>query len=135
MAIAINYAAYKTVADVVKMTSAYFDLDVEIWVETGDLEDSLAECENHGAGVFTIHLSKEFLESEDEAELVRVVAHEMLHVKQFEQDNLCLEDSMYSMHGVEYNGDYWFSPWEIEARGYQDAFLQHFYSSNAEKTS
>ena len=44
MAFAINYAAYKTVADVVKMTSAYFDLDVEIWVETGDLEDSLAEC-------------------------------------------------------------------------------------------
>ena len=135
MAFAINYAAYKTVADVVKMTSAYFDLDVEIWVETGDLEDSLAECENHGAGVFTIHLNKEFLASEDEAELVRVVAHEMVHVKQFEQDNLCLEDSMYSMHGVEYNGDYWFSPWEIEARGYQDAFLQHFYSSNAEKTS
>ena len=135
MAFAINYAAYKTVADVVKMTSAYFDLDVEIWVETGALEDSLAECENHGAGVFTIHLNKEFLESEDEAELVRVVAHEMVHVKQFEQDNLCLEDSMYSMHGVEYNGDYWFSPWEIEARGYQDAFLQHFYSSNAEKTS
>ena len=135
MAFAINYAAYKTVADVVKMTSAYFDLDVEIWVETGDLEDSLAECENHGAGVFTIHLNGDFIKEEDEAELVRVVAHEMVHVKQFEQDNLCLEDSMYSMHGVEYNGDYWFSPWEIEARGYQDAFLQHFYSSNAEKTS
>ena len=130
-----DYAAYKAVGDVVKMTSAYFNLDVEIWYETADLGDNLAECENHGAGVYTIHLNKALIQEEDEAELVRVVAHEMVHVKQFEQDNLCLDDSMYSMNGVEYNGDYWFSPWEIEARGYQDAFLHHFYSSNDEKTS
>ena len=135
MAFAINYTAYKTLGDVVKMTSAYFNLDVEIWYETTDLGDNLAECENHGAGVYTIHLNEDFVGEEDEAELIRVVAHEMVHVKQFEQDNLCLDDNMYSMNGVTYNGDYWFSPWESEARGYQDAFLHHFYSSNAEKTS
>ena len=135
MACNMDYAAYQTVLDVVKMTSAYFDLDVEVWVETGDLGDSQAECENHGAGVFTLHLNDDLVQQEDLVELVRVVAHEMVHVKQFEQDELCLDDSMYSMNGVEYNGDYWFSPWEIEARGYQDAFLHHLYSSNAEKNS
>lgn len=120
----------KTIAEVVEMTAAYFNLDVEIWVEVSKLEDNLAEAENHGAGVYTLYFDKKFIKKENEAELIKAVAHEMVHVKQFELDNLLLEENVCSMNGAEYSGDYWFSPWEIEARGYQDAFLHHYYSTN-----
>ena len=118
----------KTIAEVVEMTAAYFNLDVEVWIEIGKLKDNMAEAEDHGAGVYTLHFDKKFIKEDDEAELVKAAAHEMVHVKQFELDGLRLEENIGDMNGAEYNGDYWFSPWEIEARGYQDAFLHHYFS-------
>ena len=124
----------QTVRDVVRMTAAYFGLDVEVWTEATTLKENLAECEDNGAGVYTIYIDHDFLKEDDVDELVRIVAHEMVHVKQFECNELCLEYAgAATMNGVEYRGDYWFSPWEIEARGYQDAFLHHYNSGNAEK--
>ena len=118
----------KTIAEVVEMTAAYFNLDVEVWIEIGKLKDNMAEAEDHGAGVYTLHFDKKFIKEDDEAELVKAAAHEMVHVKQVELDGLRLEENIGYMNGAEYNGDYWFSPWEIEARGYQDAFLHHYFS-------
>ncbi|HCX15204.1 MAG TPA: hypothetical protein DGZ24_07800 [Rhodospirillaceae bacterium] len=118
----------RTIAEVVEMTAAYFNLDVEVWIEIGKLKDNMAEAEDHGAGVYTLHFDKKFIKEDDEAELVKAAAHEMVHVKQFELDGLRLEENIGYMNGAEHNGDYWFSPREIEATGYQDAFLHHYFS-------
>jgi hypothetical protein len=60
--------------------------------------------------------------------LVELIGHEMTHIKQFEHDALDLESC--SFKGDEYiiedDLDYWFSPWEIEARGMEQALWAYF---------
>ena len=90
----------KTIAEVVEMTAAYFNLDVEVWIEIGKLKDNMAEAEDHGAGVYTLHFDKKFIKEADEAELVKAAAHEMVHVKQFELDGLRLEENIGYMNGA-----------------------------------
>lgn len=109
------------------MVAAYFDLDVEVWVEVDELaENRSAEVDELGGGVYTIHLDKYWIKDAIRDELITVIAHEMVHVKQYEQDGLDLTVVGSYMNGKEWKGDYWFSPWEIEARGYEQAFLHYF---------
>ena len=53
----------------------------------------------------------------------QVVAHECAHIKQYEVDGLCLLDEGGMFRGEYYKGSYWWAPWEIEARGLEEALL------------
>ena len=59
---------------------------------------------------------------------------EMVHVKQHENDGLSLEVRAHYFRGTWYDpeDDYWFNPWEIEARGYEQAFWS-MYANNWSK--
>ena len=60
--------------------------------------------------------------------------HEMVHVKQHELEGLELEVNRHTYQGIWYDPEdnYWFTPWEIEARGYERAFLA-LWNENWEK--
>jgi hypothetical protein len=64
--------------------------------------------------------------------LVELVAHEMVHVKQHEQDGFDIEVDATGSHTVSYRGkyyrmdnelEYWLSAWEMEARAMERFFL------------
>ena len=59
-------------------------------------------------------------------DMIKTLAHEMIHVKQHELDGLELTLTESFFRGQKWLGEYWFSPWEVEARGYELAFLQHY---------
>lgn len=123
----------KTVGDVVDLVAGYYNLDVDIFVETEDLGANSAELEILGGSVYSIILDRKFIKNEDLVYIIRAVAHEMVHVKQHELDDLCLETEMFK--GEAWRGDYWFAPWEVEARGLEEAFLMHYLFSQTAKTS
>ena len=84
---------------------------------------------------YEIEVHPDFLKKCSEEELVKVIAHEMTHVKQYDYDNLELEVDRCYWKGELYDEKvegYWFLPWEIEARGYEMAFW-NLYSENWEK--
>lgn len=109
---------------VVRMCKAYFGLVVGISLRPRhDLEDSEAYCVDLGDSEYEIELSTEFLKNCSEQQLVEVVAHEMVHVKQHELDGLEMGlKAVMFRDKIYYDEEYWFSPWEIEARGYERAF-------------
>ena len=123
----------KTVGDVVDLVAGYYNLDADIFVETEDLGANSAELEILGGSVYSIILDRKFIKNEDLVYIIRAVAHEMVHVKQHELDDLCLETEMFK--GEAWGGDYWFAPWEVEARGLEEAFLMHYLFSQTAKTS
>ena len=74
---------------------------------------------------YEIEIHPDFMKSCTEQELVKVIAHEMTHVKQYEYDDLELGVNQCYWKGELYDEKvegYWFLPWEIEARGYEMAF-------------
>lgn len=117
----------KIATGVINMVSQYFELDVDVSIRpTHDcLPEDNGYCFNIGEGFYEIELHPEFLKTCTEDELVQVVSHEMTHVKQHELDGLEIEVRRASYKGEWYDpdDDYWFAPWEIEARGYERAFL------------
>lgn len=123
----------KTVGGVVDLVAGYYNLDVDIFVETEGLDENSAELEVLGGSVYSIILDRKFIKNEDLVYIIRAVAHEMVHVKQHELDGLCLETAMFK--GKHWGGDYWFAPWEVEARGLEEAFLMHYLFSQTAKTS
>ena len=113
-----------TIGGVVDLVAGYYNLDVDIFIETEALDENSAELEILGGGVYSIILDRKFVKNEDLVYIIRAVAHEMVHVKQHELDDLCLETEMFK--GEQWGGDYWFAPWEVEARGLEEAFLMHY---------
>jgi hypothetical protein len=74
----------------------------------------------------------------DEDELVKTIGHELTHVKQFTYDGLKFEfEDVVVFKDNEYrfenSMEYWLSPWEIEARGYEAAILVLYLGENNEK--
>lgn len=122
-----------TIGGVVDLVAGYYNLDVDIFVETEDLDENSGELEVLGGGVYSLILDRKFIKTEDLVYIIRAVAHEMVHVKQHEQDGLCLETEMFK--GEKWEGDYWFAPWEVEARGLEEAFLMHYLFSQTAKTA
>ena len=122
-----------TIGGVVDLVAGYYNLDVDIFIETEALDENSAELEILGGGVYSIILDRKFVKNEDLVYIIRAVAHEMVHVKQHELDDLCLETEMFK--GEQWGGDYWFAPWEVEARGLEEAFLMHYLFSHTAKTS
>ncbi|MFZ9079251.1 MAG: hypothetical protein ACO23H_12015 [Alphaproteobacteria bacterium] len=119
----------------IRMVQDYFDLhhvDVGFSFEEDLMgTDMDAVLDRHEKDWFTIELNPAFCAACTEGELVRVVSHEMVHVNQYVNDGLNLDYDLF--RGRKYkNEDYWFKPWEVEARGYEMAFLG-FYNENWEK--
>jgi hypothetical protein len=121
---------------VINMVERYFNLDVDVTVRPTNecLPEDNGYCLTIGEGQYEIELHPEFLKNCTEEELVQVVSHEMVHVKQHELEGLELEVNRHSYQGIWYDPEdnYWFTPWEIEARGYERAFLA-LWNENWEK--
>jgi hypothetical protein len=117
----------KIIQDVIYMVGAYFNLDVDVEIITGPMsDDNCAELGMECLGFYCMVFNKDFLTTASNADIIRITAHEMVHVKQHELDGLELEVDAAFFKGKKWIGEYWFSPWEVEARGYELAFLQHY---------
>lgn len=108
---------------VIRMVSAYFQINPHVVVKPRyNLEETEAFC-SEDDGQYEIEVSTEFMKKCTERELVEIIAHEMVHVKQHEVDGLEMEVNRVRFRGETFTDEeYWFSPWEIEARGYEKAF-------------
>ena len=68
----------------------------------------------------------------EEKNFVKTIAHELAHVRQFTYDGLEFgeDEEVICFRSGEYRFtnemEYWLAPWEIEARGYEDA-IWHVY--------
>lgn len=81
---------------------------------------------------FEIRVNKKNLSTLDD--IRKTIFHEMTHVKQCVKDGLRLEGKNSKFRGTNYdtnNLDYWIRPWEIEARGMEEALLA-FYKTEYE---
>lgn len=120
----------------INMVESYFGLSVDVKViplHSCQPED-MAYVSNISEGEYEIEVNPNFLKDCEELDLVAVIAHEMVHVKQHELDGLSLETKAHYFKGQWFDpeDDYWFSPWEVEARGYEKAFV-NLYAINWEK--
>ena len=110
----------------IRMVQAYFGLDCHVSIEIEDMvEDDNAYCTQYESGDYGIEVSHHFLKTASEQEIVQVIAHEMVHVKQHEHDELKMGTRGSFYKGQFFDSEvegYWFLPWEIEARGYEMAF-------------
>ena len=125
----------KLIEDVIHLVAGYFNLDVDVEIEVGRLGEHNAEVGQESIGFYSIEFDKKFLTTASKEDIICVTSHEMVHVKQYEQDSLDLSDEGNFYKGHKWKGEYWFSPWECEARGYEQAFLQHYlhYGKNQKK--
>ena len=83
-------------------------------------------CEQHDDEVIPYYIvGLDISEQEDEEDPFSVLAHEMVHVKQYVSGALVDHGKYCSWHGKKYeefeadSEDYFFSPWEVEAYGMQ----------------
>jgi hypothetical protein len=111
---------------------------VELFKTVLNLEGSKIRVRiNHALDKFTLAEVVELFGSyaininpsvKDERKVVELIGHEMTHIKQFVYDALDLDKC--SFKGDEYiiesDLDYWFSPWEIEARGMEMALWAYY---------
>ena len=117
----------KIIQEVVQLVAGYFNLDVDVEIAIGKLaEDHQAEVGQECPGFYTIEYDKKFLTGAPLNDIIRITAHEMVHIKQYELDGLELTAKESIYQGKKWIGEYWFSPWEVEARGYELAFQQHY---------
>jgi len=96
-------------------------------------------CEGYEAvtipskGKFLIALNPDMNWETDE--LVKTIGHELTHVKQFTYDGLEFDhDDVVVFRNSEYrfenDMEYWLSPWEIEARGYEAGIWMLYYGEH-----
>lgn len=61
--------------------------------------------------------------------------HELVHVKQYELDGLYMGDELMMFKGERYHGtNYWWYPWEIEARGMEEALIHEWHTRKKKKS-
>ena len=126
----------KIIQEVVQLVAGYFNLDVDVEIAIGKLaDDHQAEVGQECPGFYTIEYDKKFLTTAPIADIIRVTAHEMVHVKQYELDGLELTEEESIFRGKKWLGEYWFSPWEVEARGFESAFEQHYLYYGSSKSA
>ena len=98
--------------------------DVELYVYTNDKQVSMFDNANiEIRAILTMqpmpHTYTLFLKSNViYSELLSIICHEMVHLKQYEQKKLFLKDKKFFWNNQEYSPEipYWNRPWEIEAR-------------------
>ena len=121
----LDCAAYLTAAHAV----ALFNIpeDSEIIISGDDMpEGMLAQVFPEDDFNFSIILNTNIPYTEED--IYKIIGHEMVHIKQMLFDGLDLD---FGVKTAKYKGkyyrtsnaaEYWLSPWEIEARGYEDYF-------------
>lgn len=119
---------------------AYYVLDsygvfpfIDIEVIEPLSEDEYAYARKDDDDLFCIEISRSYFETASLAELISTTCHEAVHIKQFMLDGLDFEVGKWTWKGKRIKDNektYWFYPWEVEARGMQDAFAQTFIEEN-----
>lgn len=101
-------------------------VDVRLGI-LGSQSKNEAECEKVNGNEYIIYMQ----EGMTERRAIEVLGHELTHVKQYVFDGLDLETAYFK--GEEYYNDtdldYWFAPWEVEARGMELAFWAYYCAS------
>ena len=73
------------------------------------------------------HFLLEILRNQTEKEILRTIAHEMVHVKQFAYNEMNEECTMWMNRAFDYdNTPYHEQPWEIEAHEIGDLIYEDF---------
>ena len=63
-----------------------------------------------------------------------VIFHECTHIMQYELKGLVYTKDLMMFDGEQHHGtDYWWYPWEIEARGYEQALYQRWICTTRKK--
>lgn len=77
---------------------------------------------------FEVRLNHSLLDTEEE--MIKASMHEMTHIKQFIKDGLRYYSKAAKFNGKSYElnegTDYWFSPWEMEARAMEEPLYRLF---------
>jgi hypothetical protein len=116
------------------------EIDLEIVNKLDVQGECISEDDCKNPRYFTIRLRKQKLD-----EMVKTLAHEMVHVKQYAKNELSKQMRLSrgglgvgsKWHGEWWNpkakeDDYWDSPWEIEAYG-REVGLHHKWVARKEK--
>jgi hypothetical protein len=105
----------------------FFNITATVLVERVKMKDwgEVEQAEGH----YILKLKKGL----KGALLRRVIWHECVHIKQYEQDGLFFSEELMMFRGERWLEDnyYWF-PWEIEARGMEEA-LEHEWHTRKKK--
>ena len=101
-------------------------VDVRLGI-LGSQSTNDSECEKINADEYIIYLHKDM----SERRTIEVLGHELTHVKQYVFDGLDLETAYFKgdYHYHDSDLDYWFAPWEVEARGMELAFWAYYCAS------
>ena len=92
------------------------------------MEDAVGYCEVSGYNTrnkpreFTIQIKK----NESKRFMLMVLAHEVVHAKQFAMDELDENLTVWKGKKVPAGVDYWDTPWEIEAHGREAGMYTRF---------
>lgn len=121
------------IQDVTRFVLNRYNLDPFVDVELYNFkdEDVMAFVRNDDDDLFVIEVNKQFLATATTAELVTTICHEAIHIKQHILDGLSSDSKVWHFKGEVFaDKNYWFFPWEIEARGMQDAFAWEYLKEN-----
>lgn len=95
---------------------------------TGNDEPCEATADRIKNKRFEIRLNRLLLKTDEE--LTKAIMHEMTHVKQFMVNGLRLKGKTARWNNSEYSfetsDDYYFSPWEMEARAMEEPLYHKF---------
>lgn len=124
--------AIMTVIDALDFAIDFLDIEEEkstlnVKLLTGhksDQEDATAD--RLKSKRYEIRLSKASLDNEEE--MLKAIFHEMVHVRQFAENGLRLYARKKALYeGKEFiDFDYWFAPWEMEARAMEEPMYRLF---------
>lgn len=95
---------------------------------TGSEYDDSATADRIKNKRYEIRLNYSRLDTEEE--LIKAIMHEMTHVKQFMYNGLRLYGKAAKWENQDFpEFDYWFAPWEMEARAMEDPLYHLFEDS------
>ena len=107
----------------VKFVLNHFNINPKVKVRLKKMKDHMGET----------HVKKKHYEIHINPKLPKhlrtiTLFHELVHVKQFELDGLYMSQELMMFKGERHPQDacYWWYPWEIEARGMEEALLQEW---------
>ena len=96
---------------------------------TGSPSDDCASADRIKNKRFELRLNHSRLK--DSSELIKSVMHEVTHIKQYIENGLRMGAKVARYEGEEYRDfDYWFTPWEMEARAMEQPMFHLFEESN-----
>lgn len=141
-----NYDELNDAVSLINYISDLYGLDAEINIEINDDEAYEACVVNCGAGLYELIISPSLLDPSRSIELLTTVAHEMIHVKQYELGELVGDTSTqtWTYKGVKHDWSggvprsvYYSAPWEVEAYGLEKAMYEMWLENkeNIEKIS